>query len=175
MNAIFNAWNPYQTVNTFLTPRGYRDSSQDVLGIVHMLPAEVRKRLLVLLSHEFQNGATTHDYSPDPQFSVLKDGVMRDGDVRFGAKAGTTLEEQFGSRGSDPPLWVAPAVNAYVKETGDFSLLKRRSPSSTAAPPECSITCSEFSIARGVAAGCTASRCCGRWTGTTASSFPLAR
>ncbi len=128
MNAIFNAWDPYQTVNTFLTPRGYRDSSQDVLGIVHMLPKEVRQRLLVLLSHEFQNGATTHDYSPDPQFSVLKDGVMRDGDVRFGAKAGTTLEEQFGSRASDPPLWVAPAVNAYVKETGDFSLLKETLP-----------------------------------------------
>ena len=98
MNAIFNAWNPYQTVNTFLT-RAAMGFEQDVLGIVHMLPAEVRKRLLVLLSHEFQNGATTHDYSPDPQFSVLKDGVMRDGDVRFGAKAGTTLEEQFGSRG----------------------------------------------------------------------------
>ena len=128
MNAVVNAWNPYQTVNTFLTPRGYRDTSQDVLGIVHMLPAEVRKRLLVLLSHEFRSGWTTHDYSAEEGFSVITKGVMRDGDIRPTGVGGETLEEQYGSPASDPSLWVIPAVGSYIKETGDFDFLRESLP-----------------------------------------------
>lgn len=128
MNAVVNAWNPYQTVNTFLTPRGYRDTSQDVLGIAHMLPAEVRRRLLVLLSHVFQSGWVTHDYSAEEGFSVITKGVMRDGDIRPTGVGGETLEAQYGSPASDPSLWAIPAVCNYVKETGDFSLLRETLP-----------------------------------------------
>ena len=126
MNAVVNAWNPYQGVNTFLTPRGYRDTSQDVLGIMHMRPEEVRERLRILLAHEFQSGVTTHDYSFEEDFA-LEAGETRifgDGDI-VSLSGGATLEEQLGSPSSDASLWVIPAVCAYVRETGDFDFLKQ--------------------------------------------------
>ena len=128
MDAVLNAWNPYQSANTFLTPRGYRDTSQDVLGIMHMLPGEVQTRLRVMLAHEFQSGTTTHDYSPEEEFR-LRPGETRifgDGELGPSVPGGETLEEQLGTPSSDAPLWVIPAVCHYVRETGDFDFLQER-------------------------------------------------
>jgi len=130
MNGIVNAWNPYQTVNTFLTPRGYRDTSQDVLGIMHMLPSGVRARLRILLAHEFQSGTTTHDYATEEEFALTAGAtrVFGDGEVGFVSPTGTTLEEQLGTPSSDAPLWVVPAVCRYLKETGDYAFLQEQVP-----------------------------------------------
>jgi cellobiose phosphorylase len=127
-NIVISTWNPYQSVNTFLTPRGYRDTCQDVLGIMHMLPREVRARLRVMLAHEFQSGATTHEYSSEEDFE-LRPGETRifgDGELGFDAPVGATLEEQMGTPSSDAPLWMPPAVCHYVRETGDFDFLRER-------------------------------------------------
>jgi len=128
MNAIINAWNPYQTVNTFLTPRGYRDTSQDVLGLMHLLPDDVRARLRVLLAHEFQSGTTTHDYALDVDYAAVAGGsyIFGDGDVGYASEGGETLAEKLGTPSSDSSLWVIPAVCRYLKETGDFGLVREQ-------------------------------------------------
>lgn len=130
MNAVVNSWNAYQTVNTFLTPRGYRDTSQDVLGIMHMLPGDVRERLRLLLKHQFQSGVTTHEYALEGDLAAMVAGgyMFGDGEIGIAGEGGATLEGQLATPASDSPLWVVPAVCAYIKETGDFDFLKEEIP-----------------------------------------------
>lgn len=116
MNTMLNVWNQYQTSVTFrfsrdasyyhgglLFGRGYRDSCQDVLGPLIPRPAWVKQRILEMSQYQFQNGSTYHLYYP------LTGG---------GEKTGHT----------DTPLWLPLAIIAYLKETGDFSLLQEVTP-----------------------------------------------
>ena len=116
MNTMLNVWNQYQTSVTFkfsrdasyyhgglLFGRGYRDSCQDVLGPVIPRPEWVRERILEMTRFQFKDGSTFHLYYP------LSGG---------GEKTGH----------SDTPLWLPLAVMTYLKETGEFALLKEKTP-----------------------------------------------
>ena len=113
-NRMVNIWNAYQCMITFNMSRsasyfesgigrgmGFRDSNQDLLGFVHMIPERARERILDISATQLKNGGAFHQYQP-----LTKRG-----------------NNDVGSGFNDDPLWLVLGVAAYIKETGDFSLL----------------------------------------------------
>jgi cellobiose phosphorylase len=113
-NRMVNIWNAYQTMITFNMSRsasyfesgigrgmGFRDSAQDLLGFVHLIPERARERILDLASTQLPTGGAYHQYQP-----LTKRG-----------------NNDVGSGFNDDPHWLVLAVAAYVKETGDWSIL----------------------------------------------------
>ena len=80
---------------------GFRDSNQDLLGFVHLVPERARQRLLDLAATQLETGGAYHQYQP------LTKRSNNDGGGNF----------------NDDPLWLVLAVSAYVEETGDWSVL----------------------------------------------------
>jgi len=118
MNLMLNIWNQYQCHTTFNWSRsasfieaggrdglGFRDSSQDILGVVHSIPQEVRRRLIELLKAQLSEGYAMHHFQP----LTMSQG-----------KHNIPPRERIYS---DDHLWLLIAVPAYIKETGDFSIL----------------------------------------------------
>jgi cellobiose phosphorylase len=113
-NRMVNIWNAYQCMITFNMSRsasyfesgigrgmGYRDSNQDLLGFVHMIPERARERILDLAATQLKNGGAYHQYQP-----LTKRG-----------------NNDVGSGFNDDPAWLVLAVAAYLKETGDWTIL----------------------------------------------------
>ncbi|MEW6403568.1 MAG: glycosyl transferase [Chloroflexota bacterium] len=118
-NRMVNIWNVYQVVATFNISRsasyfesgvgrgmGFRDSNQDLLGFIHLDPERSRSRILDLAATQLETGGAYHQYQP-----LTKRG-----------------NNDVGSGFNDDPLWLILAVTAYIKETGDWSILKERVP-----------------------------------------------
>ncbi len=80
---------------------GFRDSNQDLLGFVHMVPARARERILDLAATQLKTGGAFHQYQP-----LTKRG-----------------NNDIGSGFNDDPHWLILGVAAYLKETGDWSIL----------------------------------------------------
>ncbi len=118
-NRMVNIWNAYQNMITFNLSRsaslfesgvgrgmGFRDSNQDLLGFVHLIPDRARERLVDLAATQLETGGAYHQYQP-----LTKRG-----------------NDAVGSGFNDDPLWLVLAVAAYLKETGDWSLLDEMVP-----------------------------------------------
>lgn len=118
-NRMVNIWNAYQCMVTFNLSRsasyfesgigrgmGFRDSSQDLLGFLHMIPERCRERILDLAATQLETGGAYHQYQP-----LTKRG-----------------NDAIGSNFNDDPLWLVLAVCAYIKETGDFEVLEELVP-----------------------------------------------
>ncbi len=118
-NRMVNIWNPYQCLITFNLSRsasffesgisrgiGFRDSNQDLLGFVHMVPDLAKKRILDLAATQQKSGAVYHQYQP-----LTKQG-----------------NHGIGSDFNDDPLWLILSVASYLKETGDWSILDTEIP-----------------------------------------------
>jgi len=116
---MVNIWNQYQCMVTFNMSRsasyyesgtgrgmGFRDSCQDLLGFVHMIPERARERIIDIASTQFEDGSAYHQYQP-----LTKKGNM-----------------DIGSGFNDDPLWLIAGVSAYIRETGDLSILKESVP-----------------------------------------------
>ena len=114
VNRMVNIWNQYQCMVTFNMSRsasyyesgigrgmGFRDSCQDLLGFVHLIPERARERILDIASAQFGDGSTYHQYQP-----LTKKG-----------------NADIGGGFNDDPLWLIAGTSAYIKETGDFSIL----------------------------------------------------
>jgi cellobiose phosphorylase len=119
MNRMVNIWNQYQCMVTFNLSRsasyfesgigrgmGFRDSNQDLLGFVHQIPTRARERLLDLAATMLEDGGAFHQYQP-----LTKMG-----------------NHELGSNFNDDPLWMILATAAYIKETGDVSVLDEKVP-----------------------------------------------
>lgn len=119
LNRMVNIWNQYQCMVTFNLSRsasyfesgigrgiGFRDSNQDVLGFVHQIPDRARERILDLAATQFEDGSAYHQYQP-----LTKKG-----------------NSDIGSNFNDDPLWLILSTAAYIKETGDFSILDETVP-----------------------------------------------
>jgi cellobiose phosphorylase len=74
---MMNVWNQYQCVATFNLSRsaslyetgigrgmGFRDSNQDILGLVHMIPERARLRILDIAGTQLSDGTCYHQYQP---------------------------------------------------------------------------------------------------------------
>ncbi|MBN1487529.1 MAG: glycosyl transferase [Anaerolineae bacterium] len=118
-NRMVNIWNAYQCMVTFNMSRsasffesgvgrgmGFRDSNQDLLGFVHMVPERARERILDISATQLADGGAYHQYQP-----LTKRG-----------------NDAVGSGFNDDPLWLVLAVSAYLKETGDLSILAEMVP-----------------------------------------------
>ena len=119
VNRMANIWNQYQCMVTFNMSRsasyyesgtgrgmGFRDSCQDLLGFVHLIPERARERIIDIASTQFPDGSAYHQYQP-----LTKQGNL-----------------DVGSGFNDDPLWLIAAVAAYIKETGDYGILEEQVP-----------------------------------------------
>ncbi|MDE6221321.1 MAG: glycosyl transferase [Lachnospiraceae bacterium] len=119
VNRMVNIWNQYQCMVTFNMSRsasyyesgigrgmGFRDSCQDLLGFVHLIPDRARERIIDIASTQFQDGSAYHQYQP-----LTKKG-----------------NSDIGSGFNDDPLWLIAGTSAYVRETGDLTILKEMVP-----------------------------------------------
>ena len=119
LDRMVNIWNQYQVMTTFNMSRsasyfesgigrgmGFRDSTQDLLGFVHLVPERARERLLDVAATQFPDGSAYHQYQP-----LTKRGNL-----------------EVGSGFNDDPMWLVAAVAAYLKETGDFAVLDEQVP-----------------------------------------------
>ncbi len=87
---------------------GFRDSSQDVLGILAGAPGEAKALMRQLLSVQRRDGSAMHQFNP----------------LSMEASAGDARErEDRPQYYSDDHLWIVLAVTAYLKETGDLDFL----------------------------------------------------
>ena len=113
-NRMVNIWNAYQCMVTFSMSRsasgfesgigrglGFRDSNQDLLGFVQMVPQRARQRILDLASTQLPTGGAYHQFQP-----LTKLG-----------------NNDIGGGFNDDPHWLIVGVAAYLKETGDWSIL----------------------------------------------------
>src|SRR5690606_22369238 len=116
---MVNIWNAYQCMVTFNLSRsasgyesgigrgmGFRDSTQDLLGFVHLIPERARERILDIAATQMEDGSAYHQYQP-----LTKKG-----------------NNEIGSGFNDDPLWLIFGVAAYIKETGDLSILDEMVP-----------------------------------------------
>ena len=119
VDRMVNIWNQYQCMVTFNMSRsasyfesgmgrgmGFRDSCQDLLGFVHMIPEKARERLLDIAATQFPDGSAYHQYQP-----LTKKGNLA-----------------VGSGFNDDPLWLVAGTDAYLRETGDYSILEEQVP-----------------------------------------------
>lgn len=118
-NRMVNIWNAYQMMVTYNFSRsasyfesgigrgmGFRDCTQDLIGFVHLLPEKSRARLLDLAGTQLPDGGAYHQYQP-----MTKLG-----------------NHDIGGNFSDDPLWLVLATAAYLKETGDWTVLEELVP-----------------------------------------------
>jgi cellobiose phosphorylase len=114
LSRMVNIWNPYQCITTYNMSRsasyfesgigrgfGFRDSNQDLLGCIHQIPEKSKQRILDIAATQMEDGSAYHQYQP-----LTKRG-----------------NNEIGANFNDDPLWLIASVSAYVKETGDYSIL----------------------------------------------------
>ncbi len=119
VDRMVNIWNQYQCMVTFNMSRsasyyesgigrgmGFRDSCQDLLGFVHLIPDRARQRIIDIASTQFEDGSAYHQYQP-----LTKKG-----------------NSDIGSGFNDDPLWLIAGTSAYVRESGDASILTEMVP-----------------------------------------------
>ena len=119
LDRMVNIWHQYQCMVTFNMSRsasyfesgigrgmGFRDSCQDLLGFVHLIPDRARERILDIAATQFEDGSAYHQYQP-----LTKKG-----------------NSDIGSGFNDDPLWLIAATAAYIKETGDYTILDEMTP-----------------------------------------------
>ena len=112
LNRMVNIWNQYQCMVTYFFSRsasyfesgigrgmGFRDSNQDAIGVVHMIPELAKQRIIDLASTQLPDGSAYHQYQP-----LTKKG-----------------NSEIGGNFNDDPLWLILSVSAYIKETGDWT------------------------------------------------------
>lgn len=81
---MVNIWNQYQCMVTFNMSRsasyyesgigrgmGFRDSCQDLLGFVHLIPERARIRIIDIASTQFEDGSAYHQYQPLTKKEIL--------------------------------------------------------------------------------------------------------
>ena len=114
LDRMVNIWNQYQCMVTFNFSRsasyfesgigrgmGFRDSNQDLVGFVHQIPERARQRILDIAATQFPDGGCYHQYQP-----LTKRG-----------------NNDIGGGFNDDPMWLIFGTVAYIKETGDLSIL----------------------------------------------------
>jgi cellobiose phosphorylase len=114
LDTVVNVWNQYQCIVTFNMSRsasyfesgisrgiGFRDTNQDILGCMHQIPERVKQRILDVSAIQLPDGGAYHQYQP-----LTKKG-----------------NDAVGGNFNDDPLWLLISTGAYIKETGDYSIL----------------------------------------------------
>ena len=122
-NSTVNVWGIYNSLITFAWSRaaslvyngerdglGFRDSVQDILGVVAAIPDDARQRLELMLTGQLSNGGA---------IPVIKPFEHRPGHET------PPPDEEYRS---DDCLWFFNTVPAYVNETGEFDFYNKTLP-----------------------------------------------
>lgn len=127
-NSMLNLHNPRQCFTTKTWSRylslyqlgygsdrgiGFRDSSQDVMGVIPQIPEEARELMEKLISVQSTDGSAYHQFNP----------------LTMVAGRGDSMEyEDRPHWYSDDHLWIVLATCAYAKETGNYEFLEKQIP-----------------------------------------------
>lgn len=127
MNSMLNVHNPRQCHTTKNWSRylslyqlgygargiGFRDSSQDIIGVMSHMPEEAREFAERLMSVQNPDGSAMHQYFP----------------LTMEANEGDSREEPESLNFyGDDHLWMVLAVAQYLKETGNLEFLSKEIP-----------------------------------------------
>ncbi|MDT8717152.1 N,N'-diacetylchitobiose phosphorylase [Clostridium sp. 19966] len=127
-NNMINTWNSYQCFMTFIWSRaasftycglrngyGYRDTVQDIQGVIHLAPEMALKQIIFMLSAQVDNGGglplvkydhnAGHENTPDDADYVRETGHP--------------------SYRADDALWLFPTVEKYINESGNIAFLDK--------------------------------------------------
>lgn len=119
-NSMTNVWSPYNCMMTYSWSRaaslvysgerdglGYRDTVQDLLGVLHIIPNEAGKRLELMLTGQVSTGGA---------MPVVK---------QFSHSPGNETPPDEKDYRSDDCLWLFNTVPAFVKETGNIEFYNK--------------------------------------------------
>jgi len=122
-NSMMNIWNPYNCLITYAWSRaaslvyagerdglGYRDTVQDLLGVLHIIPDEAVKRLELMITGQVSSGGALPVVKP------------------FSHKPGEIEAPEETEYRSDDSLWLFNTIPAYVKETGNIDFYNKTLP-----------------------------------------------
>ena len=130
-NAMVNTWNAFQCFITFVWSRaasliycgerngyGYRDTVQDIQGIMHLDPELARKQLTFMLSAQVHHGAglplVKYSHNPGHEDTPEQESYVKEtGHPHYRA---------------DDALWLFPTVYKYIAETGNLAYLDEEVP-----------------------------------------------
>lgn len=120
LNSMINMWNPYNSLITYAWSRaaslvytgerdglGYRDTVQDLLGVLHTIPNEAKERLELMITGQVSTGGAMPVVKP------------------FTHKPGSVKAPEEKDYRSDDCMWLFNTIPAYVKETGDVSFYNK--------------------------------------------------
>jgi N,N'-diacetylchitobiose phosphorylase len=132
---MINTWTLYQAETCVVWSRfasfievggrtglGYRDTSQDLMSVVHTNPGKCRQRILELLQGQVSQGYGLHLFDPD-WFDPAKQKAPK-----FKSPTVTATPDRksiihgLEDVCSDDALWLVVSICEYVKETGDDAL-----------------------------------------------------
>jgi N,N'-diacetylchitobiose phosphorylase len=135
LDTMINTWTLYQAETCVVWSRfasfievggrtglGYRDTSQDVMAVVHTNPAKCRQRIIELLKGQVSQGYGLHLFDPD-WFDPEKQNAPK-----FKSPTVTPTPDRksmihgLADVCSDDALWLVTSVCESVKETGDDGL-----------------------------------------------------
>lgn len=125
-NNMVNVWNAYNCFITFTWSRaasfiycglrngfGYRDTVQDIQGVIHLAPEMAKEQIVFMLSAQVTNGAglplvkythdAGHENTPDDPEYVKETGHP--------------------SYRADDALWLFPTIEKYIGESGNVAFL----------------------------------------------------
>ena len=125
-NVMLNTWNAYQCFITFIWSRaasfqycglrngfGYRDTVQDIQGIIHLDPEMALKQIRFMLTAQVNNGAGL----PLVKYTHNPPHEDKPGDPSY------DNETKHDSYRADDALWLFPTIYKYIAETGNIAFL----------------------------------------------------
>ncbi len=126
LNTMVNTWNAFQCYITFIWSRaaslvyagerngyGYRDTVQDIQGIIHLDPQMAKERIRFMLSAQVHHGAglplVKFDHNPGHEDTPEQESYVK-----------ATGHPHYRA---DDAMWLFPTVYKYIAETGDRDFL----------------------------------------------------
>ncbi len=125
-DVMVNTWNAYNSFMTFTWSRaasfiycglrngfGYRDTVQDIQGVIHLAPEQAAEKLRFMLSAQAANGGGL----PLVKFTHCPGHEDTPDDASYVKETGHPAYR------ADDALWLFPTVYKYIAETGDTAFL----------------------------------------------------
>ncbi len=125
-NTMVNIWNAYNCFMTFIWSRaasfiycglrngyGYRDTVQDIQGIIHLAPEMAAEKIRFMLSAQVNNGGGL----PLVKFTHNPGREDTPEDASYRQETGHPAYR------ADDALWLFPTIYKYIAETGNIKFL----------------------------------------------------
>ena len=129
-NNMINVWNAYQCFITFIWSRaasfiycglrngyGYRDTVQDIQGIIHLDPEMAAEKIRFMLSAQVSNGGGL------PLVKFTHDAGHETCPDEYDEHSVYAKETGHPSYRADDALWLFPTIMKYIGESGNKAFL----------------------------------------------------